>query len=147
VLAPSWRTLLFFDPEEQRPRQPIEYSAGGEAIAAYLDCMGEGRLLQSFKTHLTTSSLGRTQIAHHAISLDDMIALFLQRLREQAEQQLGTPIHAATIGRPVRFAGGRTPEDDQLAADRLLAAARWPAFATSASSSSPSPPRITTSAP
>jgi hypothetical chaperone protein len=55
ALAPSWRTLLFFDPEEQRPRQPIVYTAGGEAIAAYLDCMGEGRLLQSFKTHLTTA--------------------------------------------------------------------------------------------
>jgi hypothetical chaperone protein len=128
ALAPSWRTLLFFDPEEQRPRQPIVYSAGGEAIAAYLDCMGEGRLLQSFKTHLTTDSLGRTQIAHHAISLDDMIALFLQRLREQAELQLGTTIDAATIGRPVRFAGGRTPEDDRLAADRLLAAAHAAGF-------------------
>ena len=128
VLAPSWRTLLFFDPEEQRPRQPIQYTAGGEAIAAYLECMGEGRLLQSFKSHLTTASLGRTQIAHHAISLDDMITLFLQRLREQAELQWGASIRAATIGRPVRFAGGRSPEDDKTAADRLLAAARLAGF-------------------
>lgn len=128
VLAPSWRTLLFFDPEEQRPQQPIQYAAGGEAIAAYLDCMGEGRLLQSFKTHLTTRSLGRTQIAHHAIGLDDMIALFLARLRHRAEQQWGAPILAATIGRPVRFAGGLTPEDDELAAGRLLAAAHTAGF-------------------
>ena len=92
VLAPSWRTLLFFDPEEQEPRRPLQYTAGGEAIAAYLDCMGEGRLVQSFKTHLTTKSLGRTQIAHHAIGLDDMIGMFLLRLREHAEQQLGAPI-------------------------------------------------------
>ena len=128
ALAPSWRTLLFFDPEEQPPARPIEYTAGGEAIAAYLECMGEGRLLQSFKTHLTTRSLGRTQIAHHAIGLEDMIALFLQRLRERAERQWGVSIHAATIGRPVHFAGGASPDDDKVAADRLLAAAHKAGF-------------------
>lgn len=128
ALGPSWRTLLFFDPDEQPVQRPIQYTAGGEAIAAYLECMGEGRLVQSFKTHLTTKSLGRTQIAHHAIGLDDMIALFLLRLRQRAEQQLGVPLRAATIGRPVRFAGGRTPEEDRVAADRLLAAARVAGF-------------------
>ncbi len=128
ALGASWRTLLFFDPDEQPTGQPIQFSAGGEAIAAYLECMGEGRLLQSFKTHLTTTSLGRTQIAHHAIGLDDMIALFLLRLRQRAEQQLGVAIGAATIGRPVRFAGGQTPDDDRVAVDRLLAAARLAGF-------------------
>ena len=128
ALGPSWRTLLFFDPEEQQPRGPIEYAAGGEAIAAYLECMGEGRLLQSFKSHLTTTSLGRTQVGHHAIDLEDMIALFLGRLRERAGQQLGVPIHAATIGRPVRFVGANSPEDDALAAGRLIAAARLAGF-------------------
>jgi len=128
TLGPSWRTLLFFEPDEQPRQQPIQYTAGGEAIAAYLECMGEGRLMQSFKTHLTTESLGRTQIAQHTIGLDDMIALYLQRLRERAEQHLGVPVGAATIGRPVRFAGGSTPADDTLAADRLLAAARVAGF-------------------
>lgn len=128
VLAPSWRTLLFFDPEDQQGQRPIQYTAGGEAIAAYLESMGEGRLLQSFKTHLTTRSLGRTQIAQHAIGLDDMIGLFLQRLRQRAEQQWGAPVVAATIGRPVRFAGGLTAEDDAVAAERLLAAARLAGF-------------------
>ncbi|MDC0721661.1 Hsp70 family protein [Nannocystis bainbridge] len=126
--GPSWRTLLFFDPEEQPRGQAIQYSAGGEAIAAYLERMGEGRLMQSFKTHLTTESLGRTQVAQHTIGLDDMIALYLQRLRERAEQHLGVAIEAATIGRPVRFAGGTTPADDALAAERLLAAARVAGF-------------------
>ncbi|PCC73724.1 hypothetical chaperone protein [Nannocystis exedens] len=128
TLAPSWRTLLFFEPDEQEVALPIQYAAGGEGIEAYLECMGEGRLLQSFKTHLTTESIGRTQVAHHAIGLDDMIALFLQRLRERAEQNLGVAIDAATIGRPVHFAGGTTPEADALAAERLLAAARRAGF-------------------
>ena len=128
AMTPSWRTLLFFDPEEQQVTLPIQYTAGGEAIAAYLEAMGEGRLVQSFKTHLTTESLGRTQIAHHAIGLDDMIALFLLRLRKRAELQLGRTIDAATIGRPVRFAGSRTAEEDDAAAERLLAAARLAGF-------------------
>jgi len=128
VLAPSWRTLLFFDPDEQQQGKRIVYTAGGEAIAAYLECMGEGRLLQSFKTHLATTSLGRTQIAHHTIGLDDMITLFLQRLRERAEQQWGVTIDAATVGRPVRFAGTQTPEENAFAAERLLAAARQAGF-------------------
>ncbi|MBZ5709981.1 Hsp70 family protein [Nannocystis pusilla] len=128
VLGPSWRTLLFFEPDEQPRGQPIQYTAGGEAIAAYLECMGEGRLMQSFKTHLTTESLGRTTIAQHTIGLDDMIALYLLRLRQRAEESLGRPIGAVTIGRPVRFAGGRTANDDALAAARLLAAARVAGF-------------------
>jgi hypothetical chaperone protein len=132
VPGPSWRTLLFFDPDEQQVTLPIQYSAGGEAIAAYLETMGEGRLVQSFKTHLTTESLGRTQIAHHAIGLDDMIALFLLRLRKRAEAFFGHPIEAATIGRPVRFAGSRGPEDDEAAATRLLAAAKLAGFTDAA---------------
>jgi hypothetical chaperone protein len=52
-----------------------------------------------------------------------MIALFLLRLRKHAEAQFGTEIRTATIGRPVRFAGGRTTEDDAQAQERLRAAA------------------------
>jgi len=126
--APSWRTLLFFDPDEQRIQLPIQYSAGDDAIAAYLETLGEGRLVQSFKTHLTTESLGRTQIAHHAIGLDDMIALFLLRLRQRAETRLGLRIEAATIGRPVHFAGSRSGADDDVAQQRLVAAAQLAGF-------------------
>ena len=60
AMTQSYRTLLFFDPDEQEVRLPIQFHAGVEAIEAYLEAMGEGRLVQSFKTHLTTLSLGRT---------------------------------------------------------------------------------------
>jgi hypothetical chaperone protein len=128
VLGPSWRTLLFFDPDEQQVHLPIQYYAGGDAIAAYLESMGEGRLVQSFKSHLTTEALGRTQIGHLPVSLDDMIALFLLRLRQRAEAFFGCTIDAATIGRPVRFVGSRTPDEDDAAAARLLAAAKLAGF-------------------
>jgi hypothetical chaperone protein len=124
----SYRTLLFFDPDEQDVRLPIQFHAGVEAIEAYLEAMGEGRLVQSFKTHLTSTSLGRTQIEHHAISLDDMLSLFFVRLRRHFEQQQGTAPDRAMLGRPVRFVGARDEAMDERAQLRLGAAAAAAGF-------------------
>ena len=119
----SYRSLLFFDPDEQEVRLPIQFYAGVEAIEAYLDALGEGRLVQSFKTHLTSASLGRTQIGHHAVSLDEMLTLFFFRLRRHFEQQRGVAARYAMLGRPVRFAGAEDDEASEQARARLEAAA------------------------
>lgn len=124
----SYRTLLFFDPDDQEKGQRIQYTAGVEAIEAYLDAMGEGRLVQSFKTHLTTPSIGRTQIAHHAVDLETLLRLFFVRLRDHARTRLGQDFPTAVLGRPVRFAGADSPEDDALARGRLEGAARAAGF-------------------
>jgi len=126
----SFRSLLFFDPEAQEVGTPIEFHAGTGAIEAYLEALGEGRLVQSFKTHLTTASLGRTQIGHHAISLDDMLVLFFTRVREHIEQSWGNAPDAVTLGRPVRFAGADSDADSEAAQARLEAAALRSGFAT-----------------
>lgn len=124
----SYRTVLFFDPDEQDKGQRVQYHAGVEAIEAYLEAMGEGRLVQSFKTHLTTPSIGRTQIAHHAIDLDTMLRLFFIRLRSHAERSFGGVFGSAVVGRPVRFAGSESEADDELARGRLEGAARGAGF-------------------
>ena len=46
----------------------------------------------------------------------------LSDLREQAERQFGRPIRHAMVGRPVRFVGAETEEDDAFAEERLRAA-------------------------
>lgn len=125
----SFRSLLHFDPEEQEVGSPIAFHAGTGAIEAYLEALGEGRLVQSFKTHLTTTSLGRTQIGHHAVSLDDMLVLFFTRVREHVEQAWGAEPDAVTLGRPVRFAGADTDADSDAAQQRLEAAAKRSGFA------------------
>ncbi len=122
--TPSYRSLLFFDPDEQEVRLPIQFQAGVEAIEAYLEAMGEGRLVQSFKTHLTTTSLGRTQIGHHNVSLDDMLTLFFFRLRRHVEQQRKTEVRHVVLGRPVRFVGAEDDAADQKAQVRLAEAVR-----------------------
>ncbi len=119
----SFRSLLYFDPDGQDVRAPIKFHAGTGAIEAYLEALGEGRLVQSFKTHLTTESLGRTQIGHHAISLDDMLMLFFSRLREHITQAWGESPERVTLGRPVRFAGAEDDDASLAAQARLEAAA------------------------
>ena len=52
---------------------PLDDTLSTQIYEAYLESMGEGRLVQSFKSHLTSTTLGRTQIAHHAIGLDDWL--------------------------------------------------------------------------
>jgi hypothetical chaperone protein len=123
----GYRTLLFFDPDEQDVRLPIQFHAGVEAIEAYLESMGEGRLVQSFKTHLTNVALARTQIGHHSVSLDDMLTLFFFRLRRQLQAR-GVGAARAMLGRPVRFAGAQTDEDSTQAEARLGAAAKRAGF-------------------
>lgn len=124
----SYRSLLYFDPEEQEVGDPIAFHAGTGAIEAYLEALGEGRLVQSFKTHLTTASLGRTQIGHHGVSLDDMLTLFFTRVREHVEAAWGAAPEAVTLGRPVRFAGAEAEADSDAAQARLEAAARRSGF-------------------
>lgn len=124
----SYRSLLFFNPEDQEVQLPIQYAAGVDAIEAYLDAMGDGRLVQSFKTHLTTESLGRTQIGHHAISLDDMVVLFFRRLVAQIERHCGETPTRAVLGRPVQFAGAKDDATNARAAQRLQEAASRAGF-------------------
>jgi hypothetical chaperone protein len=122
--TPSFRSLLFFDLEEQEPLDPIVYSAGPKGIEAYLDAFGEGRVIQSFKTHLTSEGLGRTRIGPHALDLEGLVTLFLKRLRVESEDSLSQPLRRAVFGRPVRFAGAKSKEDDDRAEARLRAAAK-----------------------
>jgi hypothetical chaperone protein len=119
----SFRSLLFFDVEEQLGSRPIDYSAGPEGIEAYLEAYGEGRLIQSFKTHLTDQALGRTRIGPHACNLDELVVLFLRRLLERSEASLGRPLRRAVFGRPVRFAGAADEAANERAEARLRAAA------------------------
>jgi len=107
--APYWRTLLYFEPAGK-------LSAGAPAIARYLDTGGEGRLVQSIKSHLASSSFKTTQILGRKWALDDMIAAYLRQLRAAAPFDLGS---RAVVGRPVRYWGADTEEDDARAVSRM----------------------------
>ncbi len=114
-----FRSVLFF-PEETR-----EVLAGNDAIARYLDD-NAGRFIQSMKTWLPSTTFTRTQIRGTTLLLEDLIAVFLRRLREQGSAHLGTDLDAVVLGRPARFAP--TPEGDAAAEARLRKAATLAGF-------------------
>src|SRR5262245_51657960 len=107
--APHWRTVLYFEPGGA-------LTAGGPAIARYLETEGEGRLIQSIKSHLASAAFSRTAIFGRRWQLEDMIAAYLRQIRAAAPRDLGT---RAVIGRPVRYWGAELPEDDARAVARM----------------------------
>ena len=107
--AKYWRTVLFFEPGGA-------LSAGAPAIARYLETGGEGRLVQSIKSHLASSTFTRTSIFGKRFALDDMIAAYLRLVRAGANRDLGS---RCVIGRPVKYWGAETADDDARAIKRM----------------------------
>ena len=110
--APHWRTVLYFEPGGR-------LSAGAPAIARYLDTDREGRLVQSIKSHLASSSFTKTTIYGRRWALEDMIAAYLRQIRAASPIDLGS---RAVVGRPVRYWGAETTEDDDRAVARMRTA-------------------------
>src|SRR5215510_15160603 len=107
--APHWRTVLYFEPGGR-------LTAGSPAIARYLETDGEGRLVQSIKSHLASASFSRTAILGRRWQIDDMIAAYLRQIRAAAPFDLG---RRAVVGRPVRYWGAESAEDDERAVSRM----------------------------
>lgn len=86
-----------------------------------------GRLLQSIKTGLRSSSYAGTNIFGRFYTLEELIALILTHVRQQAESTLGRGVQTATLGRPVHFSSN--PTHDRQAEERLRSAAQMAGFA------------------
>ena len=110
--APIWRTVLYFEPGGA-------LTAGAPALARYLETEGDGRLVQSIKSHLASASFTTTNVLGRRWQLDDMIAAFLRQVRGAAGVELG---RRCVVGRPVRYWGAEAPDDDERAIARMRAA-------------------------
>ncbi|QHN03453.1 Hsp70 family protein [Granulicella sp. WH15] len=117
----SSRSILYLEKVKGR----VLSASGPAAIDRYLAAHGEGdhpgRLIQSLKSYLPSRSLTGTEVFGRHYTLEDLISRILTDLRLRAEQQFATPIRHATVGRPVRFVGAETPEDEEFALTRLRA--------------------------
>jgi hypothetical chaperone protein len=107
--APYWRTVLYFEPSGAM-------TAGAPAIARYLETEGEGRLVQSIKSHLASASFQRTYIFGRRWQLEDMVAAYLRQVRAASPVDLG---RRCVVGRPVRYWGAEDDEDDARAVARM----------------------------
>ena len=111
--AQLWRTVLFFEDGQPTP------SAGAGAIARYLETGGEGRLVQSIKSHLASASFGRPQIFGRTYTLEALIAAYLRAVRTAASASGVDLGRRCVCGRPVRYWGAETDDDDARAEGRM----------------------------
>lgn len=110
------RSILYAEAGlSRRPR----WFTGPEAIAQYLDADTKGRLIQSLKSFLASRGLKSTEVFGRQYRIEELIAILLRDLRTRAEAFFGQPIHRVIAGRPVRFVGAETADDDAFALSRL----------------------------
>lgn len=113
-----FRTVLFF------PEDTTETLAGSEAIERYQED-NAGRFIQSMKTWLPAQSFTRTQLRNRTLSLEELIAIFLRKVRSVVVEQ-GHATESVVLGRPARFS--KDPKVDAFAQERLRKAAELAGF-------------------
>lgn len=113
----TYRSILYMEPAETARGVKLDDWAGPAAMAEYGRYGESGRLLQSLKSHLASPAFTGTQIFSTSFTLEQLIARFLNRLRQDAAASGLDLGHRLTVGRPVRFVGADA--DEALAIDRL----------------------------
>ncbi len=115
----SFRSLLYLERLREGSRNVIKSWSGPVGIDHYLQADDKGRLIQSLKSFLTSRNLQSTEIFGRRFQLEDLVANIMRDVRVAVEAQFGLPVRRATVGRPVRFVGAESGEDDQYAVGRL----------------------------
>ena len=115
----SFRSILYLEQKKQAGRNQVKSFTGPSGIEHYLAAEDKGRLIQSLKSYLSSRSLTGTEVFGRRYSIEDLISRILTDLRQNAERQFGEPVRHATVGRPVRFVGAESIEDDDFATGRL----------------------------
>jgi hypothetical chaperone protein len=115
----SFRSVLYLEQQKHAGRTQIKGFTGPAAIEHYLEAEHKGRLIQSLKSYLSSRSLTGTEVFGRRYTIEDLISRILTDLRHAAEKQFGEPVRHATVGRPVRFVGADSTEDDAFAVERL----------------------------
>jgi hypothetical chaperone protein len=115
----SFRSVLYLQQAKQAGKARIHAWTGPSAIEHYLAAENKGRLIQSLKSYLSDRTLTGTAVFGRHYTLEDLVSRILADLRRHAERQFHTPVGYAMVGRPVRFVGAETDEDETFALSRL----------------------------
>jgi hypothetical chaperone protein len=111
--------VLYLEQVKHGGRTQIKGFTGPAAIEHYLEAEHKGRLIQSLKSYLTSRTLTGTEVFGRRYTIEELISRILTDLRLNAERQFGEPVRHATVGRPIRFVGADSVEDDDFAVERL----------------------------
>jgi hypothetical chaperone protein len=115
----SFRSLLYLERHREAGRTTIKSWSGPEGIERYLHSDEKGRLIQSLKSFLASRSLQSTEVFGRPFRLEALIAKILRDIRTAAEKRFGSDLPPVVVGRPVRFVGAESDEDDEYALSRL----------------------------
>ena len=119
----TFRSILFFEAQEEAGGTDSTLAVGNDAIRRYLAAAGNGRLVQSLKSFLADKTFESTDIMGETYTLGDLIAPIISALRDAAIAQFGELPTRIVVGRPVHFAAAGNP-DEALARSRLDIAIR-----------------------
>jgi hypothetical chaperone protein len=119
----SFRSVLYFPRQESIQPRRRRVLAGPSAIASYLeDEEPKGRLVQSVKSFAANRTFTSTVISGRPYTFGNLVSIIVNELVREAEQQVGKLGDRLTVGRPVRFAGAESIEDDEFGVERLTSA-------------------------
>ncbi|TCA02410.1 Hsp70 family protein [Rhizobium leguminosarum] len=114
--ADSMRTALSFMKDAQLGASALKVEAGHAAIRQFIDNPGECRFLQSIKTFAASALFQGTLIFAKRNNFEDLMEIFVRRLRNYAGDHWPSDVSRIVTGRPVHFAGASP--DPALATER-----------------------------
>ena len=100
----TFRSVLFFEKQEDRLGTTLAHWAGPEAIEAYLDSEGEGRFVQSVKSYLASKDFTGTNILGKQFGIEPLVSLILKDLKAKAETSAGPLPQTIVVGRRISSA-------------------------------------------
>ena len=109
--ADSMRTALSFMKDAQLGASALKVEAGHAAIRQFIDNPGECRCLQSIKTFAASALFQGTLIFAKRHNFEDLMEVFIRRLRNYAGDSWPSDVSRIVTGRPVHFAGA-SPDPD-----------------------------------
>ncbi|MBB2822020.1 UNVERIFIED_ORG: putative chaperone protein [Rhizobium esperanzae] len=109
--ADSMRTALSFMKDAQLGASALKVEAGHAAIRQFIDNPGECRFLQSIKTFAASALFQGTLIFAKRHNFEDLMEVFIRRLRNYAGDSWPSDVSRIVTGRPVHFAGA-SPDPD-----------------------------------
>jgi hypothetical chaperone protein len=110
------RTALSFMKDAQLGASALKVEAGHAAIRQFIDNPGECRFLQSIKTFAASALFQGTLIFAKRHNFEDLMEVFVRRLRNYAGDHWPSDVSRIVTGRPVHFAGASP--DPALATER-----------------------------
>ncbi|WP_035341158.1 MULTISPECIES: molecular chaperone [unclassified Dickeya] len=115
---------IAYNREEDIRVQPQSVQFGLQALSLYMEDPQEVWFVKSPKSFLGASGLKPQQLA----LFEDLVCAMMLHIREQAQQQLDTPLERAVIGRPINFQGTGGEEANRQAQGILERAAKRAGF-------------------